>query len=129
MSLKQAKFTVLLAVAFDLDGLIAMRDATNPDAAALCTATGEPFCVVVDSGDAAETSHANMLGLSDTEQWGVAAEALDYDDRLFPIDGKLQKLPAAAGTYWCCGKASGTASGDEDPVKFIPCHPYPVTVA
>lgn len=130
MSLKRSKISVVLALAFGSDGLIGMRDATNPENVTPCTETGVPFVVVVDSGEAAELTAANILGLAEDEQLGVAAEALDYDDRLFPAaGGKLQKLPAATGTYWCCGKASGIAAADGDAVKFIPCTPYPVAVA
>jgi hypothetical protein len=53
---------------------------------------------------------------------GTAAGAFDAGDKLYAAaDGKIQGLPAAAGTYLFVGYALGAASGDGSIVEWMPC--------
>ena len=68
-----------------------------------------------------------LLGKGSTKKM-VASEAITAGEQVFAAaNGKVQDLPAAAGTYYCVGTALTAASTDEI-LEVADCVPFAVVV-
>lgn len=71
----------------------------------------------------------NLLGSTNETQLMVAGAGIADGEFVIPAaDGKVIKLPVAAGTYYVVGRALTTVTTDGDLVEVDPCLPYPVVV-
>jgi hypothetical protein len=70
----------------------------------------------------------HLLGKGSTKKM-VASEAITEGERVFgAAAGKVQDLPAGAGTYYCVGIALTGASNDGEIIEVLDCVPIPVVV-
>lgn len=98
---------------------------------AVCGVSGIPLGATEDASCAAAEARVAFakFGLVSEELEGTASGAISDGDLLVPAaSGALRVLPAAAGTYYLCGRARGAAT-DGGAVVFIPCFPIQRVVA
>lgn len=70
-----------------------------------------------------------FLSATNTTRKAVASEAIALTDELYTAaGGKVQNLPAGAGTYYKIGRPLQTAAADGDVIAFEPCYPVAVIV-
>jgi hypothetical protein len=70
-----------------------------------------------------------LLGKGSTKKM-VANEAITEGERVFgAAAGKVQDLPAGAGTYQCVGVALTGSSNDGDIIEVLDCVPFAVVVS
>jgi hypothetical protein len=68
-----------------------------------------------------------LLGKGSTKKM-IASEAITAGEQVFAAaDGKVQDLPAAAGTYYCVGTAL-TAGSTDEVIEVADCVPFAVVV-
>jgi len=98
--------------------------------AVMAAVTDVPIGTCPDTPAAAETSAAvHLLGSYPGTITMVASEAVSAGEQVFAAaTGKVNDLPAAAGTYFCVGTAINAASADGDEIEVDACIPYPVVV-
>jgi hypothetical protein len=103
---------------------------SDPEHAALCGAAGIPLGNSDDAPGAAEDPFTvQVFGLVPTERIVIAAEAIAANvDVYTAANGKVQDLPAGAGTYYLVGRSSQSAEGDGDKLRIIPCFPTKLVV-
>lgn len=69
-----------------------------------------------------------LLGKGPTKKM-VANEIITEGENVFAAAaGKVQDLPAGAGTYWCVGQALTASGADGDVIEVNDCVPFPVVV-
>lgn len=100
----------------------------------VCTDGDKPIGIVTDevaTADlATEVVGVELLGSANRTLLMVASEAIAYGDDVYPADdGKVQGLPAAAGTYYKVGIALTAAAADEDELEVAHCAPIATVVA
>lgn len=90
---------------------------------AACGASDIPIGVITDEAAAAEDLVAvEMLGVSKRSILMVASEAISAGEHVYTAaSGKVQDLPAGAGTYYEVGLALTAASADGDIIEVAHC--------
>lgn len=104
---------------------------TDADHVDLCGATDVPIGVCTDEPEAAEDATAvDLLGAAPGTTLMVASEAITAGELVFTAaSGKVQDLPAGAGTYYQVGRALNAAGADGDLVEVAPCFPLATVVS
>jgi len=89
---------------------------------AACGASEVPIGTVPDEASAAEENvEVALLGCAPSTRKMVASEAIDAGEKVYTAaSGKVQDLPAGAGTYYCVGTALTPASADGDVIEVDP---------
>lgn len=83
-----------------------------------------------EAEEAGDVVAANLLGLRGSTEFMVAAEAIAVGVDVFTAaGGKVQDLPAGAGTYYKVGVALVAADGDGDVLEVAPCQPVETVVS
>lgn len=106
---------------------------SDADHIAIAGANDKPLGICPDevaTADIAERKLAvQLLGISKSTMLAVASEAIALTDDLYTAaGGKVQNLPAGAGTYYKIGRPLQTAAADGDVLEFEPCYPVAVVV-
>lgn len=98
---------------------------------AACGASDIPIGFMQDEAAAAEDLIAvELLGISNRTLLGVASEAITAGEAVYTAaGGKLQDLPAGAGTYYKVGHALTAASADGDLIEIQHCAPIATVVS
>lgn len=98
--------------------------------AAICGASDIPLGNSDDSPGAAEDPFTvNIFGLLKRERIVIASEAITANKDVYTAaNGKVQDLPAGAGTYYLVGRTSQAAAADGDKVRIVPCFPQKLVV-
>lgn len=107
--------------------LVRMTSATNVD---LCGASQRPLGVASENETSASTQRipVNPMALTGTKIL-VASEPIAVDAEIYTAaSGKVQDLPAAAGTYFRVGRALTSAAADGDPIEVETHAPIRVVV-
>ncbi len=104
---------------------------SDVDHVAVNGANDKPLGIITDEAAAAEDLvNVAFLGASGGTRKCVASEAIALTDELFTAaNGKVQNLPAGAGTYYKVGRPLQTAGADGDILEFEPCFPLAVVVS
>ncbi len=96
---------------------------------AINTASTVPMGTIdnIETGTAVrQTLH--LLGKGSTKKM-VANEIITEGERVFgAAAGKVQDLPAGAGTYYCVGIALTGSGADGDVIEVLDCVPFSVVV-
>jgi hypothetical protein len=94
-------------------------------------ANDKPLGICPDEAAAAEEDKAvDLLGVAKSTLRCVASEAIAITDELYSAaGGKVQNLPAGAGTYYKVGRPLQAAGADGDVLEFEPCFPVAVVVS
>jgi hypothetical protein len=95
----------------------------------LNTASTIPFGTIdnVEAGTAIRQS-VLLLGKGSTKKM-VANEAITEGEQVFgAAAGKVQDLPAVAGTYYCVGTAATGCANDNEIIEVVDCVPFAVVV-
>lgn len=93
-----------------------------------------PVGVCTDStdleiADSGKPLSVNLFGAVRGTQRGVAAGSIPAWSLLVPAaNGRIQALPSAAGTYYVCGRYTGTGAATGGYVEFIPFVPVQTVV-
>jgi hypothetical protein len=97
---------------------------------AVAGANDIPLGTVDDEAAAAEDEvGVNILGSTGRTLLMVASEALTVGEAVYTAaSGKVQDLPAGAGTYYQVGYAMNATSADGDVVEVQPCTPVKTVV-
>lgn len=95
---------------------------TDADHVAACGASEVPIGTVPDEASAAEENvEVALLGAAPSTRKMVASEAIDAGEKVYTAaSGKVQDLPAGAGTYYCVGTALTAAAADGDEIEVDP---------
>lgn len=106
------------------------KKGSDADHIAVCGAADVPLGTVADEATAAEQRvHVNLLGKGPTKKM-VASEAIAAGVEVFTAaGGKIQDLPAGAGTYRCVGVSVTAAAADGDVIEVNDCAPIKTVVA
>ncbi len=109
--------------------LLAKRGSDNAHVA-LSGANDLPLGVLIDEASAAEDLvDVALLGSASCSVRMTASEAISQGELVYTAAaGKVQDLPATAGTYYCVGLALTATTNDGDLLEVDPTVPYPVTV-
>ncbi|MEW6306186.1 MAG: capsid cement protein [Verrucomicrobiota bacterium] len=101
------------------------KDGSDDSHVAVCGASDIPLGVMTDEAEAAEDLIAvEVLGVSKRTLLMVASEAIDRGEHVYTAaSGKVQDLPAGAGTYYEVGVALTAASADGDLIEVAHCVP------
>jgi hypothetical protein len=104
---------------------------TDVDHVAVCGASDMPLGIISDEASAAEELVAvQFLSATDKTRKCVASEAIAITDELYTAaNGKVQNLPAGAGTYYKVGRPLQAAAADGDVIEFESCYPTAVVVS
>ena len=96
---------------------------SDVDHIAACGASEIPVGVITDEASAAEELVAvELLGVTKRTLRMVASEAIDAGEHVYTAaSGKVQDLPAGAGTYYEVGLALTSASADGDLIEVATC--------
>lgn len=97
---------------------------------AACGANDIPIGVMTDEAAAAEDLIAvELLGISNRTLLMVASEAITAGEAVYTgAAGKVQDLPAGAGTYYKVGHALTAAGADGDLIEVQHCAPIATVV-
>lgn len=97
---------------------------------AVAGASDIPLGTVEDEALAAEDEvSVNILGSTGRSLLMVASEAITVGEAVFTAaSGKVQDLPAGAGTYYQVGYAMTAAGADGDVIEVQPCTPVKTVV-
>ena len=97
---------------------------------AVAGANDKPLGIIADEASAAEEPVAvQLLGVAESTRKCVTSEAIALTDELYTAaNGKVQNLPAAAGTYYKVGRPLQAAAGADEVIEFEPCFPVAVVV-
>lgn len=103
---------------------------SDVDHIAVNGANDRPLGVARDEAAAAEDLlTVGLLGVASETRRCVASEAIALTDELYTAaNGKVQNLPAGAGTYYKVGRPLQAAAADGDVIEFEPCYPTAVVV-
>lgn len=98
---------------------------------AACGASDIPLGVCDDEASAAETDiNVELLGISKRTLLMVANEAITAGEAVYTAaSGKVQDLPAGAGTYYKVGHALTAAGADGDVIEVQHCAPIATVVS
>jgi hypothetical protein len=98
---------------------------------AACGANDIPIGVITDEAAAAEDLVAvELLGISNRTLLMVASEAITAGEAVYTAaGGKVQDLPAGAGTYHKVGHALTAAAADGDLIEVQHCAPIATVVS
>lgn len=98
---------------------------------AACGASEIPLGVITDEATAAdETVNVAILGNAQGTLRVVASEAITQGEHVYTAaSGKVQDLPAGAGTYYEVGLALTAASTDGDEIEIAHCVPRKTVVS
>lgn len=98
---------------------------------AACGASNIPIGVITDEASAAEDPvNVAVAGVADGTVLMVASEAIDAGEHVYTAaSGKVQDLPAGAGTYYEVGLALTAASADGDLIEVAHCVPRKTVVS
>lgn len=107
------------------------KHGSDGDHVALCGATDIPFGVMTDEASAAEGElDVEILGISPRTLLMVASEAITVGEAVYTAaGGKIQDLPAGAGTYYKVGHAMTAAGADGDLIEVQHCVPIATVVS
>jgi predicted RecA/RadA family phage recombinase len=97
--------------------------------AVIAAASDEPLGVCIDEATAAEDGvSVKLLGACKGTVLMVANETITAGEDVYSgTDGRVQDLPAVAGTYWKVGR-SVTASTADLEIEVEPCTPRKVVI-
>jgi len=104
---------------------------TDEDHLALAGANDKPLGICPDSpATAGDPCSVQLLGLAEDSQLCICSENIAITDELYTAaGGKVQNLPAGAGTYYKVGRPlRANADGDGGKIPFEPCFPVAVVV-
>lgn len=103
---------------------------TDQNHSAACGANDIPIGVITDEAAAAEDLVAvELLGISNRTLLMVASEAITAGEAVYTAaGGKIQDLPAGAGTYHKVGHALTAAAADGDLIEVQHCAPIATVV-
>jgi predicted RecA/RadA family phage recombinase len=107
-----------------------VKTGTDADhVAVIAAASDEPLGVCIDEATAAEDGVAvKLLGACKGTVLMVANETITAGEDVYSgTDGRVQDLPAVAGTYWKVGR-SVTASTADLEIEVEPCTPRKVVI-
>lgn len=125
----RGSMTKLADAALSTQHLLVKFGSDSDHLAVMAAVTDVPIGTCPDTPEAGEAAAVLLLGAAEETRTMVAAEAIDLGERVFAdAAGKVTDLPAAAGTYFCVGRALEAATDDGDEIQVDPCSPYPVTV-
>lgn len=95
---------------------------SDADHVAACGASEVPIGTVPDEASAAEENvEVALLGAAPSTRTMVASEAIEAGEKVYTAaNGKVQDLPAGAGTYYCVGTALTPAAADGDEIEVDP---------
>lgn len=98
---------------------------------AACGASDKPLGICQDEPDAAEVAaNVALLGAISGTVRMVGSEAIAVDADVYTAaSGKVQDLPAGAGTYYRVGRAFTACSADGDTFEVVPCLPTATIVS
>lgn len=120
---------------FKTDAAIATRHllykkGSDADHIAVCGASDIPIGTVPDEADAAEIDiEVCLLGIHSCTRLMIASEAIAMGVAVYTAaNGKIQDLPAGAGTYYQVGYALTAAAADGDKVEVQHCAPIKLVV-
>jgi hypothetical protein len=106
--------------------------ASDTDHYAICAAGEDPIGVCPDevaSDEVGEARAIRLLSRGGTVKM-VASEAITKGERVYTAAaGKVQDLPAGAGTYFLVGKALTAAAADGDVLEVESCFPVATVVS
>lgn len=104
---------------------------SDADHIAIGTASAAPMGVITDEAAAAEDIVAvELLGVSARTLLMVASAAISADTDVYTAaNGKVQELPAAAGTYYKVGRTLTASGADGDQIEVAHCHPLATVVS
>jgi hypothetical protein len=104
---------------------------TDAAHSAACGASDIPIGVMQDEAGAAEDLVAvELLGISNRTLLMVASEAITAGEAVYTAaGGKVQDLPAGAGTYHKVGHALTAAAADGDLIEVQHCAPIATVVS
>jgi len=108
-----------------------LKFGSDVDHVAVTTAaTEKPLGFSHSPTDAAEDVVGVELLTAPGTKEAVASGVIAYGaDFCADADGKIQAVPAAAGTYYICGRVLQAAAADGDIIEVETCKPYAVVVA
>jgi predicted RecA/RadA family phage recombinase len=107
-----------------------VKTGTDADhVAVIAAASDEPLGVCIDEATAAEDGvSVKLLGACKGTVLMVANETITAGEDVYSgTDGRVQDLPAVAGTYWKVGR-SVTASTADLEIEVEPCTPRKVVI-
>ena len=98
------------------------KDGDDDDSIAVCGASDIPLGVITDEATAIDDRVAvQLLGHGPTQRM-VASEAITVGEHVYTAaSGKVQDLPAGAGTYYEVGLALTPAAADGDIIEVASC--------
>ena len=130
LALQCRKENVRLKADAAISRYLLVKYGSDMEHAALCGAAGIPLGNSEDSPGAAEDPFTvTMFGLTCKEVIVIASEAIAANvDVYTAANGKVQDLPAGAGTYYLVGRSSQAAAGDGDKLRLLPCFPVKVVI-
>lgn len=110
---------------------VLMKKGTANDEVLVCGASDMPIGVLTDEAYAdRDPVNITLLGSADRTLLMVASEEIAVGAYVFTAaNGKVQDLPAGAGTYYCVGIAVTAAGGDGDLLEVDPCQARAVVVS
>jgi hypothetical protein len=106
------------------------KHGSDGDHVAACGASDIPFGTMTDEAAAAEGElDVEILGITPRTLLMVASEAITVGEAVYTAaNGKIQDLPAGAGTYYKVGHAMTAAGADGDLVEVQHCAPIATVV-
>jgi hypothetical protein len=120
---------------YKLDAALATRHllhkaGTDSEHITPCTANAIPIGTVPDEGDAAELDiEVKLLGSHKRTMIMIASEAIAANVAVFTAaGGKIQDLPAGAGTYYQVGYSLTAGTADGSPMEIQHCAPIKTVV-
>ena len=117
------------------DGAIAqyllVKYGTDGEHGDVCGASDCPIGNSNDApGQAEDPFTVEIFGLGCKERIVIASEAIARGEEVYTAaGGKVQNLPAGAGTYYLVGRAQQSAGADSEKLRIIPCFPVKTVVA
>lgn len=103
---------------------------TDADHYAICGANAIPLGTVPDEADAIEDlNQILLLGVTDETVLMIASEAIAVGVAVYTAaNGKIQDLPAGAGTYYHVGYALTASAADGDKIEVQHCAPIKTVI-
>lgn len=104
---------------------------SDADHVDICGASEIPLGPMDDEAAAAEDIiNVRLLGIDSRTQLMVASEAITAGEAVYTAaNGKVQDLPAGAGTYYKVGHALTAAGADGDVIEVQHCAPIATVVS
>ena len=109
---------------------LVVKVGSDEDHVAVCGASDDPCGICTDEPSAAEReANVAFLGATNKSRLVVGSEVIAVGARAYTAaSGKVQNLPAVAGTYYCIGRAVLACAADGDEFEIEPCFPLAVIV-